>query len=187
MPSEPPQTGSDEMGLLGWQGELVPGRARRGDGIAPSRIQGHRAAFADRSFRIQRSPQPPHLGCGWSPTRWWAFQEGLGEHSGAQGNPNTKPGRALSLAPQHPGWAPQTPARCSNNCVLHCSWKTMSTSLWTLKTSAFRPPCHPARGCWRPWRPFTALPPMTGPGTGRYWAQGDLAVGPVMAGQSLSP
>lgn len=46
-----------------------------------------------------------------------------------------------------------------------CSWKTTSTSLWTLKTSAFHPPCHPARGCWRPWRPFTALPPTTGPGT----------------------
>jgi hypothetical protein len=47
------------------------------------------------------------------------------------------------------------------------SWKTTSTSLWTLKTTASRRPCRPARGCWRPWKPFTAHPPTTGPETGR--------------------
>lgn len=41
----------------------------------------------------------------------------------------------------------------------------MSTSLWILKTSACHLLCHPARGCWRLWRPSTAHPPMTGPGT----------------------
>lgn len=43
----------------------------------------------------------------------------------------------------------------------------MSTSLWTQKTSASHPPCRPARGCWRLWRPFTALRPTTGPGTAK--------------------
>lgn len=43
----------------------------------------------------------------------------------------------------------------------------MSTSLWTLKTSAFHLQCHPARGCWQLWRPFTALLPMTGQGTAK--------------------
>lgn len=43
----------------------------------------------------------------------------------------------------------------------------MSTSLWTLKTSASRPPCRPVRGCWQPWRPSIALLPTTGPGTAK--------------------
>lgn len=72
-----------------------------------------------------------------------------------------------------------------DNCVLHCSWKTTSTSLWTQRTSASRPPCRPARGCWRLWRPFTALPPMTGPGTGRRL--GGPAVGLGMGGRPLFP
>lgn len=76
------------------------------------------------------------------------------------------PPTLLPQSPQHPGGPEGLWQGVHDNCVLHCSWKTTSTSLWTQRTSASRPPCRPARGCWRPWRPFTAPPPMTGPGTG---------------------
>lgn len=46
------------------------------------------------------------------------------------------------------------------------SLKTTTTSPWTLKTSACLRPCPPVTVCWLLWRPSTAPPPTTGPGTG---------------------
>lgn len=101
----------------------------------------------------------PYLRAGF-PRKGWM------RHSNAQGS------CLHSWLPQFP--APRSPldgpraalAGKGDSCILCCSWKTMSTSLWILKTSACHLLCHPARGCWRLWRPSTAHPPMTGPGTG---------------------
>lgn len=64
------------------------------------------------------------------------------------------------------GWPGKTPQGTGNS-VFSYSWRTTSTSLWTPKTSACHPPCHPARGCSQLWKPSIAHPPMTGRGTGR--------------------
>lgn len=57
--------------------------------------------------------------------------------------------------------------RAQATAVFSYSWRTMSTSLWTPKTSACHPPCLPVRGYLQLWRPSIARPPMTGQGTGR--------------------
>ena len=120
------------------------------------------------------------------------FLEDRMRNTRARGNPHQT--RPLCPPPHSPvPTAPWVglmgvPAGVRDTCVLHCSWKTMSTSLWTQKTSASHPPCRPARGCWRLWRPFTALRPTTGPGTGTGLGEtgdaagdGRVALSPLLA------
>lgn len=155
-------------------------------------IWGPRSVWINRvcAFLVERefysfswlpwSPRPPHSGTEslvWlKPYKRMGFpKKGCLRHSDAQDScllPRSSPG-GMGL-----GWLRQgavTVCFC-------CSWKTTSTSLWTLKTSASHPLCRPVRGCWQPWRPSTARPPTTGPGTGMVLPESSWGAGHVRGG-----